>query len=334
MDVCDLLPRASDKITNGILGVGLKPTFGLVPYSGIASGDAMDDHAGPLARTVLDIALCLDAISGYDGIDDRSLGSPKHGSATYAATLQAAPTKLEGFKVGILIEGFGHSIVDPTVRSTVMGAARKFEDLGATVEDISLPDHLNGPAVWTIQSRVAGSMNLLGQAHGRRGLGLTEMERKRLPWTIESFQRAFPTTQNVMINGLYLMSRFPELYAKANNIGRKLRDLYEEIFEKYDVVVMPTTPIVAPKHGTRGFPMESIKPSMGLTINTAVFNLTGHPAMSIPVGFAPAKDDEKVLLPVGMEIVGGLWQESKVLRAGHSWETHFNWKEMASNEQD
>lgn len=334
MDVCVLLSRASDEIANAILGVGLKPTFGLVPYSGIASGDAMDDHAGPLARTVLDIAHCLDAISGYDGMDDRSLGSPKHGSTTYAATLQEAPTKLEGFKVGILTEGFGHSIVDPAVRSTVMSAARKYEELGATVEEISLPDHLNGPAVWTIQSRVAGSMNLLGQAHGRRGLGLTELERERLPWTKESFQRAFPTTQNVMINGLYLMSRFPELYAKANNIGRKLRDLYEETFEKYDVVAMPTTPIVAPKHGTRGLPMESIKPSMGLTINTAVFNLTGHPAMSIPVGFAPAKEDEKVRLPVGMEIVGGLWQESKVLRAGHAWETHFNWKEMVSNDQD
>lgn len=303
----------------------------MVPYSGIASGDAIDDHTGPLARTVMDVATCLDTISGYDGIDDRSLGSPKHGSTAYAATLQAAPTKLEGFKIGTLTEGFEHSIVDPTVKSTVMSAARKFEELGATVEEISFPDHLNGPAVWTIQSRVAGSMNLLGQAHGRRGLGLTELERERLPWTQESFQRAFPTTQNVMINGLYLMSRFPGLYAKANNIGRKLRDLYEEIFETYDVVVMPTTPIVAPKHGMRGLPIESIKPSMGLTINTAIFNLTGHPAMSIPVGFAPAKEDNQVHLPVGMEIVGGLWQESKILRAGHAWETNFNWKDMATD---
>jgi amidase len=66
---------------------------------------------------------------------------------------------------------------------------------------------------------------------------------------------------------------------------------------------------------------------MGLTINTAIFDVTGQPAMSIPVGFAPAKDNADVQLPVGMQIVGGLWQESKVLRAGHAWETHFNWKE-------
>lgn len=267
-------------------------------------------------------------------MDDRSLGSPRHGSTTYAATLQAAPKRLEGFKVGILTEGFEHNIVDPTVRATVMNAARKFADLGATVEEVSLPDHLNGPAVWTIQSRVAGSMNLLGQAHGRRSLGLTELERERLPWTKESFERAFASTKNVLINGLYLMSRFPDLYAKANNIGRKLRDLYEGLFEKYDVVVMPTTPIVAPKHGKRGLPMESIKPSMGLTINTAVFNVTGHPAISLPVGFAPAQEDAQVRLPVGMEIVGGLWQESKVLRAGHAWETHFDWKEMVTGDQE
>lgn len=300
----------------------------MVPYSGIASGDAIDDHTGPLASSVLDVAHCMDAISGYDGIDDRSVGSPKHGSTAYAATLQAAPTRLDGFKIGVLTEGFKQDIVNPEVARSVRAAVRKYEELGATVEEFSLPDHLNGPAIWTIQSRVAGSLNLLGQASGRRGLGLTELDRERLPWTNESFQRAFPSTKNVMINGLYLMNRFPDVYAKANNIGRKLRDIYEEAFKIYDVVVMPTTPVVAPRHGKRGLPLESVKPSTGLTSNTAIFNVTGQPAMSIPVGFAPTPDDAQVQLPVGMQIVGGLWQESKILRAGHAWEANFNWKEM------
>lgn len=286
----------------------------------------MDDHAGPLARSVLDVAQCLDAISGYDGMDDRSIGSPKHGSTTYAATVQAQPARLEGFSVGILTEGLEHSAIDPAVKNTVMNAARKFEELGATVEEVSLPEHLNGPAIWTIQSRFSGALNILGQSHGRRALGLTELERERLPWTNESFQRAFPSTKNVLINGLYLMSRFPALYSKTNNIGRRLRDLYENIFEKYDVVVMPTTPVVAPRNGKRGMPLESLQPSMGLTTNTAIFNVTGHPAMSLPVGFAPAKDDAQIQLPVGMQIVGGLWQESKVFRAGHAWESQFDWK--------
>lgn len=312
-------------------GVGLKPTYGLVPFSGIASGDAIDDHTGPLARNVIDVASCLDAIAGYDGIDDRCLGSPKHGSTSFAKSLQADATRLDGFKIGVLKEGFEHTAVDPAVKESVMAATQKFAELGATVEEVSLPDHYHGPAIWTIQQRVSGSLTLLGQAHGRRGLYMTEMERERLPWTKEGFQRAFPATKNVIINGLYLTSRFPDLYGKSVNIGRRLRDLYEDLLQKYDVVVMPTTPVVAPRHGARGLPVESLKPSMGLTINTAIFDVTGHPAMSIPVGYAPAKDDPQVKLPVGMQIVGGLWQEFKVLKAGYAWEKNYDWKEVASH---
>lgn len=157
---------------------------------------------------------------------------------------------------------------------------------------------------------------------------MSELERARLPWTGDGFLRAFPSTKNVIINGLYLMSRFPDLYGKTANIGRQLCDEYQALFEKYDVLVMPTTPVVAPKHGKRGLPLESVKPSMGLTINTAIFNVTGHPALSIPVGFAPAKEDEEVLLPVGMQIVGGLWQEEKILRLGHAWESSCDWRKM------
>ncbi|KAJ6070504.1 hypothetical protein N7467_011823 [Penicillium canescens] len=308
--------------------VGLKPTHGRVPFTGIASGDAMNDHAGPLTRTTLETAQCLDVISGYDGIDDKSLGSQKPGSTSFGAILQQTSDRLDGFKVGILVEGFEHDKVDPNVKNLVLTATRKFKDLGATIEEVSLPDHYHGPAIWTIQQRIAGAQTLLGQNTGRRGLYMTDMERARLPWTDDGFQRAFPSTKNVMINGLYLMKQFPDLYGKTANFGRYLSDKYEALFEKYDVLVMPTTPVVAPKHGKRELPLESLKPSMGLTINTAVFNVTGHPALSIPVGFAPAKEDNQVMLPVGMQIVGGLWQEEKILRAGHIWETHYDWKKM------
>jgi amidase len=288
----------------------------------------MNDHAGPLTRTTLESAICLDAISGYDGIDDKALGSSKPGSTKFGPALQEGHDRLDGFKVGILIEGFEHSAVDPRVRGAVLTAAHKFRDLGATIEEVSLPDHLQGPAIWTIQQRIAGAQTLLGQNTGRRGLYMTEMERARLPWTDEGFQRAFPSTKNVLINGLYLMQQFPDLYGKTANFGRYLSDKYQELFEKYDVLVMPTTPVVAPRHGKRELPLDSLKPSMGLTINTAVFNVTGHPALSIPIGFAPAKDDDQVLLPVGMQIVGGLWQEGKILRAGHVWESNYDWKKM------
>lgn len=297
-----------------------------MPYTGITSGDAINDHAGPLARSTLEVATCLDAISGYDGIDDRSLGSAKPGSTNFAGHLQKGTGRLDGVKVGVLKEGFEHNAVSPDVRKSVKSAVRKLEELGASTEEVSLPDHLHGPAIWTIQQRIAGAQTLLGQNTGRRGLYTTEMEQSRLPWTDDGFQRAFPSTKNVIINGLYLMSRFPGLYGKTANIGRQLSDKYQALFEKYDVIVMPTTPVVAPRHGKRGLPLESLQPSMGLTINTAIFNVTGHPAISIPVGFAPARDDETVMLPVGMQIVGGLWQEEKILHVGHAWETQHDWK--------
>ncbi|CAG8919297.1 unnamed protein product [Penicillium salamii] len=308
--------------------VGLKPTHGRVPFTGIASGDALNDHAGPLTRTILETARCLDIISGYDGIDDRALGSLKPGSTNFELAIQNTPDSLEGFKIGILKEGFEHSMVSPAVRETVLNAVQKYKDLGATVEEVSLPDHLQGPAIWTTQQRIAGAQTLLGQNTGRRGLCMTDMERARLPWTDDGFQRAFPSTKNVIVNGLYLMQKFPDLYGKTVNFGRHLSDQYQELFAKYDVVVMPTTPVVAPRHGKRELPLDSLKPSMGLTINTAIFNVTGHPALSIPVGFAPANDDDQVMLPVGMQIVGGLWQEEKILQAGHAWESHHDWKKV------
>lgn len=317
------------------LGVGFKPTHGLVPYTGVTSGDAIDDHTGPLARSVLDTATCLDAIAGYDGIDDRSLGSGAHGSFQFAKSLESTSNTtqpLSGLKVGILVEGFQQQIVRPKVRDLVLSAAKNFEQLGATVKEVSVPSHLDGPLIWTIQQRVSGAAGVLGQAHGRRGLYLTEFEQARLPWTAENFDKLFPSTKNTVINGLYLSKKFPGLYGKCVNVGRRIRDAYQQAFEEFDIIVMPTTPYAAPRHGSRESPRSCFEPSIGLTTNTAIFNVTGHPAMTMPVGLTQASDDPEVLLPVGMQIVGGLWQEKKILQAGHAWETNFDWKKVISGE--
>ncbi|KAL1612213.1 hypothetical protein SLS60_000437 [Paraconiothyrium brasiliense] len=314
--------------------VGLKPTHGLVPYTGISSSDAINDHAGPIARNVRDIALCLDAISGRDDYDDRTLGAPLYGSTTFSKSLRSS---IEGFKIGILIEGFEHRLVDPLVRQTVLDASYAFQELGATVEEVSLPLHLEGPAIWTIQARIAGTLGLMGFAHGRRGLFSTEYEAARQPWTSTSFQKLFPSTKNTIINGLSLMKSYPGLYAKTMNIAQQIRDSYERLFQEYDLIVMPTTPFVAPsniewKQGDS--PMAALKPSMGITINTAIFDVTGHPAMSLPVGFAPSRGDPKVKLPVGMQLVGGLWQEQKILDAALAWENANQWRSIGTQNDE
>ncbi|KAF2833786.1 amidase signature enzyme [Ophiobolus disseminans] len=315
--------------------VGLKPTHGLVPYTGISSGDAINDHAGPIARSVTDVALCLDAISGRDDYDDKTLGAPTYGTSQYAHSLQAS---VAGMKIGILIEGFEHRLVNKDVKLSVMRAARSFEHLGATVQEVSLPSHLEGPAIWTIQQRIAGTLGMMGYAHGRRGLFSTAYEAARQPWTNESFQKLFPSTKNTIINGLSLMQNYPGLYAKTMNLAQQLRDSYERLFEEYDLILMPTTPFVAPpgvdwKRGDS--PMSALKPSMGITTNTAIFDVTGHPAMSLPVGFAPSSYDPSVRLPVGMQLVGGLWQEQKILDAAFAWESTNDWKQIGvDNKQE
>lgn len=312
------------------VGVGLKPTHGLVPYTGISSGDSVNDHAGPIARNVRDIASCLDAISGRDDFDDKTLGAPLHGSTQYNKRLQAS---VKGMKIGILTEGFEHRLVDANVKAIVVAAVQSFTSLGATVQELSLPLHLEGPAVWTIQQRIAGTLGMMGYAHGRRGLFSSKYEAARQPWTNETFRRLFPSTKNTIINGLSLMQNYPGLYVKTMNIAQQMRDAYEKLFEEYDLIVMPTTPFVAPANvdWKRGDPpMEALKPSMGITTNTAIFDVTGHPAMSLPVGFAPAKEDANIMLPVGLQLVAGLWQEQKILNAGYAWESANNWKYTSS----
>ncbi|EKG13353.1 Amidase [Macrophomina phaseolina MS6] len=280
----------------------------------------------------MEVALCLDAISGYDGIDDRSLGAPRHGSTTFAADLAAQDHKgansLSGFRVGILKEAFEQAIVEPRMRTAVLDAARKFSALGATVEEVSIPDHLLGTAIWTVEQRVSGCLSMMGKAAGRRGLGLTKLEEARLPWTQEKFDKLFPTTKNIFLNGIYLMEKFPALYAKAQNLSRRLRDEYETALQKYDVLILPTTSFVAPAHGQLTTPIDTISPTIGLTSNTTMFDATGQPAMSIPIGWLPAKEDSNVKLPAAMQIVSGLWQDGKVLKAGHAWQEAYDWKKV------
>lgn len=326
-------PTSDEELTNSVPGVGLKPTHGLVPYTGISSGDAINDHAGPIAKSVRDVALCLDAIGGRDDFDDRTLGAPLHGSTQYSAHLQPS---VAGMKIGILVEGFEHSLVTEDVKATVMKATRSFEKLGAMVQEVSVPLHLEGPAIWTIQQRIAGTLGMMGYAHGRRGLFSTAYEAARQPWTNETFQKLFPSTKNTIINGLSLMRNYPGLYVKTMNLAQQLRDTYEKLFQDYDLIVMPTTPFVAPRNADwkRGDPpIEALKPSMGITINTAIFDVTGHPATSLPVGFAPSKEDQDIRLPVGMQLVGGLWQEQKILNAAFAWESANDWKTIGATDE-
>ncbi|KII88505.1 hypothetical protein PLICRDRAFT_41658 [Plicaturopsis crispa FD-325 SS-3] len=310
--------------------VGLKPTYGLVPYTGIASLEPTLDHTGPLARTVLDAAILLQAIAGTDNIDDRQqAGCP---TPSKVPDYPALTTKgIAGYKIGILTESLVVPTADPRVSDLIVKAAKEFEALGATVEEVSVPAHLRGSEYWMIVARISAAQVFMGKAAGRRGLVLNDLQEKMSPWTQEKFDKLFSSATNTFINGIYGSTHFPYVLGKATNLARKLRDDYNAALDKYDVLIMPTVPWVPVKIAPPGAtPLEQLGKCTGLTLNTCPINLTGHPSMSIPVGLlTPTDESEDVKLPIGMQIVGPWWGDDKVLRVGHAWETHNDWKSFA-----
>lgn len=123
--------------------VGLKPTFGLVPYTGIMTFDPAVDSAGPMASTAFDAARLLYAIAGYDGIDDRQLGAPRPKNvedygATVLASRQGTPS-LKGIRIGVLKEAFEEERLAPQYAASVEKAIKDLERLGATVTQVSVP---------------------------------------------------------------------------------------------------------------------------------------------------------------------------------------------------
>lgn len=186
----------SVRIPAGWCGLyGLKPTFGLIPYTGIGSNEPTNDHAGPMTRTVLDNAKLLQAIAGRDGIDDRSFGSPLPSEIPdyQRGLLQVEnPKDLTGVKIGVIAESLNVPALDPRVRATFNAAVQKFKDLGATVEEVSIPMHRHGAAIWTGISKAGGAANKLGITFGRRGYIMNDVNSRIAPVTQDAWDQMYP----------------------------------------------------------------------------------------------------------------------------------------------
>lgn len=167
---------------------GFKPTTGLVPYTGIASNDASLDHVGPIANTVLDTAVLLEAIAGTDGLDDRAgpgVPLPKDVPHYSDFLKYDARSRIKGLRIGVLKEGLPIE-ANPDVEMKFRDAVSIFENLGARVQEISIPLHSQGRALYSVLSKMGNHMGMMGQATGRRQVMLTDLlEKKRLPYTPE-----------------------------------------------------------------------------------------------------------------------------------------------------
>jgi amidase len=315
--------------------VGLKPTFGLVPYTASGSNEPTNDHLGPMTRTVLDNAIFLEAIAGNDNIDDRSFAAPHPSKLpTYSSIGSMKQDKpLQGKRFAVITESLSTPALDPRVVKTFQTAVSRFVELGATVEEVSIPIHSKGAAIWTGVSKVGGFLAKTSGSFGRRGHQLLGLNSLLHPMGQKNWNEAYASTKNIYLNGLYAVENFPLLLAKATNLSRQLRGAYDAALETYDVLLTPTLPYVATSHAAPdATPLEQIAKQIGLTANTAPFNQSGHPVLALPIGMLEVLEGpgvkDGVKLPVSMQVIGKWWDEMAVYEASFAWERANDWRNM------
>ncbi|KAI1773860.1 amidase signature domain-containing protein [Hypoxylon cercidicola] len=309
---------------------GLKPTFGLVPYTGAASMAPMIDHLGPIASSLEDIATLLKVIAGFDGLDPRMTPeSPLLDQVKdYPQILTDFRTKIRSsstqprapLRVGFLTESFAVAGLAPVVRDTVRLAAKAFQAAGAEVIDVSIPLHSDGPIIWTASTRPSMSESL---CQGKTGGHLSYLPPHLQPHWPPS-QRVFdlqstsnPALVNIMLSGQFAHRHFgPSIEAKAHRKVLELRSAYDKALREVDVLITPCAPTLAMPHpDPQSRILDRLASSIGVTSNTCPFNVTGHPALSVPCGSAATPEHPDVRLPIGMQIIGRRWEDETVLMA-------------------
>ena len=296
--------------------VGLKPTFGLVPYTGIAPLEITIDTAGPMTANVRDNALLLEVIAGPDGIDSRQRGVA---AGRYTEVLEGG---INGLRIGVLKEGFGHGNSEPDVDARVRAAASRLARHGAVVGDVSVPAHAQAFAVWAAIRGDAACVTLLemnGAGINHEGLYVTSLLDKAMAWRGRADSFA-DTIKIASIFSKYTLGRYGgHFYAKAQNIRRRLRVAYDAALSAHDILLMPTVPMKAtPIPKASASPQEITRRSWEPTRNTCPFNVTGHPAISVPCGM----DDGR---PIGLMLVGRHYDEATIYRAAAALERDGDW---------
>ncbi len=299
---------------------GLKPTYGLVPCTGIFPIEQTLDHSGPICGSTDDVALLLSVIAGRDPLDPRQFECE---TQDYRAAIGKGA---KGLKIAVVKEGFARPESEEAVDKKVRSAATRFEKLGATVSEVSIPMHLDGVAIWTaIAAEGAAELMVKGNATGTNWQGYYATS------LLDAYARGWRSRPNdlpdtvklVLFTGEY-MQRFyhGHYYAKAQNLRRVLRQAYDSVLSKYDLLLMPTTPMKAqPLPAPDCSREENLGRALEMINNTCPFDASGHPAISLPCGMVDS-------LPVGMMLIGRKFDEATVLRASDAFETAGDWKQM------
>ena len=293
--------------------VGHKPTHGLVPYTGAFPIEQTIDHLGPMTRTVADAALVLSVIAGPDGDDPRQRHDVP--AQDYLAALGLGA---QGLRVGVVREGFEQLNSDADVNASVRAGADALRDAGLVVEGVQVPWHLHGAKIWDVIATEGATAQMVeGNGYGMNWQGLYDPEliaHYGRQWRADA-SRFSETVKLVLLAGRHALDRHHGAhYAMARNLVPQLRAAYDEALGRYDVLVMPTLPVQATPIPAPDAPREEVLVrALEMVANTDPFDVTGHPACSVPAPMANG-------LPVGMMIVGKRYDDATVLRVAHAFE--------------
>jgi aspartyl-tRNA(Asn)/glutamyl-tRNA(Gln) amidotransferase subunit A len=277
----------SIRIPASLCGVaGLKPTYGRVSLRGVIPLAWTLDHSGPLARTVGDLAIALNAIAGHDPLDPASVDVA---TEDYTAGIE------DGAKdVRVIVATNFFDDVDVEVDAAVREAARVLASLGASLSERALPrvDLLTAQRAILLTDAAAYHREHLRERAA--DIGADVLTRLRTGQT-------FTGTD----------------YAQARRDRDELRREWLAVLREQDIILSPTTPTTAPARDGQ----DAVAAAQRLTANTAPFNLTGLPAISIPCGFTKAG------LPIGLQLAAGPWREALLLRVARAYERATPWHE-------
>ncbi|WP_040949960.1 Asp-tRNA(Asn)/Glu-tRNA(Gln) amidotransferase subunit GatA [Gorillibacterium massiliense] len=285
--------------------VGLKPTYGLVSRFGLVAFASSLDQIGPVTKNVEDSAYVLQAIVGNDPQDSTSL---KTDVPDYISALTG---DIKGLRVAVPKEYMGEG-VQAEVRETVQAALKKLESLGAVIEEVSLPHTEYAVATYYLLASSEASSNLSRFDGVRYGVRSDKAENLLDVYRLSRSEGFGEEVKRRIMLGTYALSSgyYDAYYLKAQKVRTLIKNDFDKVFEKYDVIVGPTAPTPAFKIG------EQVDNPLTMYLNdilTIPVNLAGIPAVSIPCGQVNG-------LPVGLQIIGKALDETTVLRVAHAYE--------------
>ena len=293
--------------------VGLKPTYGLVSRYGLVAFASSLDQIGPITKDVEDNAILLNIIAGHDSKDSTSANTQKK---DYTKSLK---DDVKGLRIGIPKEYFGEGI-NPEVKESVMAVAKKYEELGATVEECSISVTDYALATYYIIACAEASSNL-GRFDGIRYGYRTENYSNLKDIYRNSRSEGFGSeVKRRIILGTYVLSSgyYDAYYKKAQKVRTLVKQTFKELFKKYDVLLTPTSPTVAFDIGTRSNnPLEMYLAD----ICTVSINIGGVPAISVPCGL------DSQGMPIGFQLIGNHFDEETLYRAAYTYEKNTNFRE-------